>query len=177
MTASGEERRLAWTSVIQQDANGQVLGFAAIAHDVTDVHRLEAERTLLASAVEQSAGSVIITDSDARITYVNPAFEHLTGYTSAEVIGQNPRILNSGQQAASFYKAMWAALTRGLPWVAEFDEPSQGWLALSDYLGHLADPCLGRIGQQLRRKRPRRHPRARPRDADRPPDARACAHR
>jgi len=120
VTASGEERRLAWTSVIQQDANGQVLGFAAIAHDVTDVQRLEAERTLLASAVEQSAESVIITDSDARITYVNRAFEHLTRYTRAEVIGQNPRILNSGQQAASFYKAMWAALTSGLPWVAEF---------------------------------------------------------
>ncbi|MGZ7036490.1 MAG: PAS domain S-box protein, partial [Ilumatobacteraceae bacterium] len=119
VTPSGEERRLAWTSVIQQDANGQVVGLAAIAHDVTDVHRLESERTLLASAVEQSAGSVIITDRDARITYVNGAFERLTGYTSAEVIGQNPRILNSGQQAASFYKAMWAALTSGLPWVAE----------------------------------------------------------
>ena len=119
ITRSGEERRLAWTSVIQRDADGGVVGLAGIAYDVTDFHRLEADRALLASAVEQSAGSVIITDADTRITYVNRAFERLSGYLAAEVIGHNPRILNSGLQSASYYEAMWAALSSGVPWVGE----------------------------------------------------------
>jgi PAS domain S-box-containing protein len=68
----------------------------------------------------RSTESVMITDLDARITYVNPAFERVTGYTRDEVIGKNPRFLKSGLQTPWFYDAMWAALTNGLPWVADF---------------------------------------------------------
>jgi len=50
----------------------------------------------------------VITDLDARITYVNPAFERVTGYTRGEVLGQNPRLLKSGLQTPWFYDAMWA---------------------------------------------------------------------
>ena len=62
----------------------------------------------------------MITDAAGCIEYVNPAFERVTGYSREEVIGQNPRILKSGQQPASFYAAMWSTLTRGSPWVADF---------------------------------------------------------
>jgi PAS domain S-box-containing protein len=75
--------------------------------------RIEAERRRLATAVEQSDDAVVITDLAANIEYVNPAFERVSGYTRAEVLGQNPRILQSGVQGAAFYAAMWEALTAG----------------------------------------------------------------
>ena len=62
---------------------------------------------------------MVITDKDALITYVNTAFERLSGYTSAEVLGHNPRLLKSGVQSSTFYDAMWAAIANGLPWVAD----------------------------------------------------------
>jgi len=82
--------------------------------------RIATERDRLATAVEQASEAVVIADLDARITYVNPAFELVTGYSRNEVIGQNPRIINSGVQPRQFYEAMWAALTSGLPWVSDF---------------------------------------------------------
>ncbi len=79
----------------------------------------EAERTRLATAIEQTAESVVIADPAANIVYVNPAFERISGYTAAEVIGQNPRILNSGVQAPGFYASMWSTLTVGRTWTGE----------------------------------------------------------
>src|ERR1035437_6524872 len=79
-----------------------------------------AERDRLIAAIEQVTESVVITDLDARITYVNHAFELVTGYGRDEVIGHNPRFQKSGLQTPWFYDAMWAALTNGLPWSADF---------------------------------------------------------
>ena len=79
----------------------------------------EGERTRLATAIEQTAESVVITDPDVNIVYVNPAFERTTGYTSAEVIGRNPRIFQSGVQDPAFYAAMWSTLTAGATWTGE----------------------------------------------------------
>ncbi len=75
--------------------------------------QLEAERRRLAVAVEQSAEAVVITDTEARIEYVNSAFERASGYSRDEVIGLNPRILQSGQQSPGFYASMWAVLSGG----------------------------------------------------------------
>src|ERR1017187_6987970 len=97
--------------------SGEVGGIGV---DLTESSKAEAERDQLAIAVEQAAESVMIADLEARITYVNPAFERVTGYTRDEVIGQNLRLLSSGLQPRSFFDAMWAALTTGVPWVADF---------------------------------------------------------
>jgi PAS domain S-box-containing protein len=97
----------------------EVIGVGIVVVDVTERTRFEAERSLLAAAIEQSAESVMITDGDAGITYVNNAFERISGYPSREVIGRNPRFLKSGAQSSTFFDAMWAAIANGLPWVAD----------------------------------------------------------
>ncbi len=81
--------------------------------------RGEAERRRLATAIEQSADAVVITDTSGAIEYVNPAFERATGYSSDEVLGRNPRILKSGVQGPAFYAAMWATLSNGSSFVGD----------------------------------------------------------
>ena len=86
---------------------------ATSSRDLAQLYRLTA-------AIEQVTESVVVTDLDARITYVNRAFEEACGYTRAEVIGRNPRFQKSGLQTPWFYDAMWASLTNGLPWASDF---------------------------------------------------------
>jgi two-component system, cell cycle sensor histidine kinase and response regulator CckA len=77
--------------------------------------RQKTEDTLrkLWRAVEQSADLVMITDREGVIEYVNPAFEALTGYSPAELMGQTPRVLKSGQQTADLYKDLWQTILAG----------------------------------------------------------------
>mgnify|MGYP001766601752 CR=1 FL=1 len=78
--------------------------------------RVEEEIQRLAMVVEQEAEAVVISDTEGRIQYVNPAFEKMTGYSRDAVIGQNPRILKSGKQDSNFYARMWETLTHGEVW-------------------------------------------------------------
>ncbi len=84
--------------------------------DITQRNREAEMRAVLTRAVEQAAESIVITDRAASIVYVNPAFETLSGWTSAEALGQNPRILKSEQQGAAFYRQMWEVLAGGGVW-------------------------------------------------------------
>ena len=81
---------------------------------------LQSDLRKLWRAVEQSPSTVVITDAKGDIEYVNPKFEELTGYTAKEVLGQNPRMLNSGKQPTKFYEEMWEKITAGLEWRGEF---------------------------------------------------------
>ena len=94
-----------------------------IVADVRDItERLLAEKShaRLATAVEQAAETIVITDTDGNILYANPAFEKSTGYTRAEAFGRNPRFLKSGKQDAGFYRQMWEVLGRGEVWHGHF---------------------------------------------------------
>ncbi|MDP1659432.1 MAG: EAL domain-containing protein [Methylotenera sp.] len=75
-------------------------------------------RTLLV-AIEQSPTSIVITDLDANLQYVNPQFTHITGYTSEEVLGINPRMLQSGLTPKETYCAMWDTVRTGKVWSGE----------------------------------------------------------
>jgi PAS domain S-box-containing protein len=90
------------------------------AHDITDRKRIDESHARLAMAVEQAAETIMIADLDGTILYANPAFEKSSGYTRAEALGQNPRILKSGKQDAAFYREMWNVLKRGEVWQGHF---------------------------------------------------------
>lgn len=92
----------------------------SIIHDVTDRRRLEGERRKLSQAVEQSPLSVVIAGLDGRIQYVNRQFLEITGYTLDEVLGQNPRVLKSGETPPEEYQRLWNAISHGETWRGTF---------------------------------------------------------
>ncbi len=94
--------------------------FLWIETETTVYHDLEVELTNLRMAVDQSANTVVITDVEGNIEYVNPSFEKCTGYSAAEVLGKNTRILKSGQQPLDFYRELWDSLRSGATWKGQF---------------------------------------------------------
>ena len=80
---------------------------------------------LLSSALEAAGNGVIITDPQGKIQWANPAFSKLCGYTKQELLGQTPRILNSGQQSPEYYQALWATISKGENWSSETVERSR----------------------------------------------------
>jgi len=104
--------------VVRVDIDGQQLVYCS-SRDVTERKRAEDSLRKLSLAVEQSSHSIIITDLDASIEYVNEAFIRTSGYSRAEVIGQNPRLLHSGKNPKATYDDLWAHLARGEEWKGE----------------------------------------------------------
>ena len=100
--------------------DGAIGGMVLFTEDITAVVRARQQLEKLSAAVEQSPESIVITNLDGEIEYVNEAFVAATGYTRDEVIGQNPRVLNSGKTPSSTYREMWDALTAGETWKGEF---------------------------------------------------------
>lgn len=88
----------------------------AIVRDISERKSIEKKVIMLASIVEQAAESVIITDLEGTIEYVNPAFENKTGYLSNEVKGKKPSILKSGKHSPDFYRTMWSTILKGDVW-------------------------------------------------------------
>ena len=86
----------------------------------TEQGKAQAQLTILSRAIEQSPVSVIITDTQGNIEYVNPKFTKVSGYSFKEIIGQNTRILKSGETPSEEYKALWETLTFGCEWHGVF---------------------------------------------------------
>ncbi len=98
------------------DSKGNLQGYRGAAKDLTKIISQQEELKLLSNAVEQSANTILITDVDGNIEYVNEYFENLTGYSRDEIIGENPRILNSDYHDKKFYKTMWDTILSGKAW-------------------------------------------------------------
>ena len=101
----------------QLDNQDFVLCFA---RDISERKRSEEEYSRLVIAIEQAAESIMITDIENKILYVNPAFERVTGYDKSEVLGQKPSLLSSGRHEAQFYREIWTALMSGKSWHGHF---------------------------------------------------------
>ena len=99
--------------------NGQVMGAVISFSDITERKKAEAQLLKISSAVEHIPAAAIITDAEGNIEYVNPSFVTLTGYQAEEVIGENPRIWQSGKTDPATYKNMWKTLKSGQVWHGE----------------------------------------------------------
>ncbi len=102
------------------DEAAKLVAVEGIARDISERKRAEEQVRKLLRAVEQSPASIVITDTAGCIEYVNPKFTRLTGYTLAEVVGQNPRILKSGETPPAEYRNLWNTLLAGQNWHGEF---------------------------------------------------------
>ena len=118
-TRDGNEQIHSTTIVPIRGEDGKVCQYVAVKEDVTEQRRNEDRLRKLSLAVDQSPESIVITNLDARIEYVNQAFIRNTGYSWEEAIGANPRVLQSGGTPLATYQDMWATLTRGQAWRGE----------------------------------------------------------
>ncbi|MEO5332301.1 MAG: transporter substrate-binding domain-containing protein [Magnetococcus sp. YQC-5] len=100
--------------------HGEHVGTVVIFQDISERLRSEQQIRILSSAVEQSPVSIVMTDLEARIEYVNPTFTRISGYHMEEVLGRNPRLLKSGQMDDMVYQNLWETLLRGETWAGEF---------------------------------------------------------
>jgi two-component system sensor histidine kinase/response regulator len=116
----GSLRHVQTNGVPFLSTDGRLLGYRGMDRDITENKSTNDQLRKFSLAVEQSPESIIITNRLGQIEYVNNAFLLATGYSRNEVIGRNPRILNSGKTAPETYLALWDALTHGLSWKGQF---------------------------------------------------------
>jgi PAS domain S-box-containing protein len=117
---SGQE---IWISMVCSpvvDADGTVTGGIAIVEDTTEQVQTAESLRKLSLVVEQCPISVVITDTDGAIEYVNPQFTVATGYSPRELLGQNPRVLQGGDKTADEYAELWATIKSGRTWHGQF---------------------------------------------------------
>ena len=103
-----------------RDEAGRRAGYLGVARDVSSRRQAEHERARLAAAVEQAAEAVMLSDEQGAIRYVNPAFERITGYSAAEVIGSPSGVLKSGAHDRAFYDDLWSTIRSGAVWRGRF---------------------------------------------------------
>lgn len=101
------------------DDNKRCIKAIGVTQDITKLKKSEIEIKKLFTSVEQSASTIVITDIQGSIEYVNKAFTETTGYIPEEAIGNNPRVLKSGKHNNEFYKNMWETISSGDIWKGE----------------------------------------------------------
>jgi diguanylate cyclase (GGDEF)-like protein/PAS domain S-box-containing protein len=110
-----------------KDKNGDVFAIGAIKTDISAIRQIEARLQLAMQVFSQGSEGIIITDKDNQIISVNKAFERITGYSEAEVIGKNPSLLSSGRHNREFYNNLWKTLLTEGEWEGElYDRRKNG---------------------------------------------------
>jgi diguanylate cyclase (GGDEF)-like protein/PAS domain S-box-containing protein len=134
---------LVWLSVSWvpiYDAKGAFIGFRTSGRDITERKQVEAELRIAAVAFDSLEG-MMVTDASGTILRVNSAFTECTGYTASEVVGQTPRMLQSGRHDTAFFREMWETIHRVGGWQGEiWDRRKNGevypkWLTIAAVTG------------------------------------------
>jgi diguanylate cyclase (GGDEF)-like protein/PAS domain S-box-containing protein len=117
--ADGSISWLSTSKVPLVDADSRAIGVLGILSDITERKKAEEKVRQLSRAVEQSPTSIMVTDWNGNIEYVNPKFTEISGYSLNEVFGKNPRLLKSGETPAGVYKDLWSTIVSGKEWHGE----------------------------------------------------------
>lgn len=115
ITGKGKEL---WVRAIGRPivANGSTIKLVGVFQNIQSVKSIQADLRIFSQMIEQSPSSIVVTDTNGNIQYVNPAFCYTTGYSDIEVVGKNPRVLKSGKTPDSTYAEMWHDLKAGKTW-------------------------------------------------------------
>jgi len=116
-SAKGQTLRVEFVSNVYLVNNVRVI--QCNIRDISERKAAEEKINKLSMAIEQSLENILITDLDGKIEYANESFVKTTGYTKAEIIGQNPRLLRSGKTPREVYDALWNTLKLGQTWQGE----------------------------------------------------------
>ena len=136
--ADGSMRTWAFNSAPLESADVSDRLVMSTAIDVTDERRRQQHGRQAEAIIQSAAEGITITNADRRIERVNPAFTRITGYSTEEVVGKNPRILSSGRQDEAFYRQMWAQISETGHWQGEIwnrrknGEIYPEWLSVSE---------------------------------------------
>lgn len=131
--------RIKWVSECghtHYDSSGKPMLSLGTVQDITE-RKMTEEKMRISSIAFETQEAILVTDAQAKIISVNKSFENLTGYSAAEAIGRNPRILQSGHHDAEFYQAMWHSLRENGSWSGEmWDKRKDGslypkWLTIT----------------------------------------------
>jgi sigma-B regulation protein RsbU (phosphoserine phosphatase) len=119
LSRSGHEIPVSQVIVAHKAPDGSLEYLSTIMRDISERKQAEDQLRQLSSAVEQSPASVVITDIDGHIQFVNATFVATTGYRMEEVLGKKPSLLKSGMTPPETYRAMWDTLLEGKIWRGE----------------------------------------------------------
>ncbi len=107
LTRSGKERIIAWHNTVLRDEEGRIIATLSSGEDITERKYAEEELLKFKLGIERSDEVIFITDKEGSITYTNPAFERIYGFSRDEALGKTPRILKSGVLPQEVYKQFW----------------------------------------------------------------------
>lgn len=102
-----------------KDSQGKPIRFIGIAQDITEQRGMEVRLQQAHAVFESTHEGVLITDHTNTIVHINPAFSQITGYSADDVMGQTPRMFQSGRHSADFYKVLWTSLESSDEWSGE----------------------------------------------------------
>lgn len=117
--ADGARHEVVFHKATFADTDGTVAGLIGVILDITERKMAEKQLQLAASVFTHAREGILITDANGTIVDVNATFTRITGYSRADVLGRNPRILSSGRHDTEFYAAMWRALEQNGYWSGE----------------------------------------------------------
>src|SRR5271169_230329 len=117
--SDGSVRWLTSSGRALYDDSGRTTRMSGITMDIDNRKCAEERLHLQAAALEAAANAIVITDARGTIMWVNPAFTTMTGYSKEEALGQNPRLLKSGDQPESYYAKLWSTISSGKIWKGE----------------------------------------------------------